>query len=128
MALYMHRSEPRGTRKKVSPLKRAGKAGRRVMHGRLISLDFFSRNWVGVAISVLLLVWYITNKYECRTSMERVQQLEKQLEIVKGDYINEHSTYMSSIREGAMEELARRNHLNLRVQDEPPFKLSYGSD
>ena len=125
MANYMH--TPANTRPtaSASPLKRGLRAGKNVIHGRIISLDFFSRHWVGVAIGVLLLVWYITNKYECRTSMERVQSLERQLEIVRGDYVNEHSTYMSRIREGAMEELARKNNLNLRVHDEPPFKLHY---
>ncbi|MDE5608638.1 MAG: hypothetical protein K2I64_06870 [Muribaculaceae bacterium] len=116
-----------GKAKSISPLKRGVRAGKNVIHGRMISLDFFSRHWIGVAIAVLLLVWYITNKYECRTSMERVQSLERRLEIVKGDYVNEHSTYMSRIREGAMEELARKNKLNLRVQDEPPYKLHYQS-
>ncbi|MBD5214443.1 MAG: hypothetical protein HDS75_06475 [Bacteroidales bacterium] len=111
--------------KAISPLKRGMRAGKNVIHGRMISIDFFSRHWIGVAIAVLLLVWYITNKYECRTSMERVQALERQLEIVRGDYVNEHSTYMSRIREGAMEELAQKNNLNLRVQDEPPYKLHY---
>lgn len=127
MATYMH--QPAGSRpkSKPSPLKRSLNAGRRAIHGRMISLDFFARNWVGVAISVLLLIWYITNKYECMTSMERVQRLEKQLEIAKGDYVNEHSKYMSSIREGAMEDLARRNNLNLKVQDEPPFKIKYNT-
>lgn len=129
MSRYMHQQSgatPRRATKK-SPLKRGLRAGKNVIHGRMISMDFFSRHWIGVAIAVLLLVWYITNKYECRTSMERVQSLERQLEIVKGDYVNEHSVYMSQIREGAMEELAKKNKLNLRVQDEPPYKLHYKS-
>lgn len=122
---YMHKPSDQPSKARRSPLKSGLRAGKRAVHGRLISLDFFSRNWVGVAISVLLLVWYITNKYECLTSMERIQELEKKLEIVKGDYVNEHSRYMSTIREGEMEQLARRNNLNLQVQDEPPFKLRY---
>lgn len=130
MARYMHTSsaKPGGSRKRStskSTLKKGLNAGKNVIHGKIISLDFFSRHWIGVAIGVVLLVWYITNKYECRTSMERVQALEKQLDIVKGDYINEHSTYMSCIREASLEKLAKDNKLDLRVQDEPPYKLTY---
>lgn len=102
-------------------------AGKGILHGRLISLDFFSRHWVAVAISVLLLVWYITNKYEYKTNMEKVNILQRELDIAKGDYINEHSQFMSSIREATLEELARRHGLNLVVQDEPPYKLKYNA-
>ena len=97
----------------------------RALRGRLISIDFFSRNWITVALLVLMFVWYITNKYECQTSMETIQKLEKQLEIVKTERVREQSRYMSRIRESAMHELVRRNHLDLEVQDTPPFKIQY---
>lgn len=106
-------------------MKRGLKAGSDILHGKFISIDFFSRHWVAVTVGVLLLVWYISNKYECQTSMEQVKKLENELEIVRGDYVNEHSRYMSSIREGVMEDLARKHHLNLKVQDAPPYKLKY---
>lgn len=97
----------------------------RALRGRLISIDFFYRNWITVALLVLMFVWYITNKYECQTSMETIQKLEKQLEIVKTERVREQSRYMSRIRESAMHELVRRNRLDLEVQDMPPFKIQY---
>ncbi|MDE6152800.1 MAG: hypothetical protein K2G21_01475 [Muribaculaceae bacterium] len=97
----------------------------RALRGRLISIDFFYRNWITVALLVLMFVWYITNKYECQTSMETIQKLEKQLEIVKTERVREQSRYMSRIRESAMHELVRRNRLDLEVQDTPPFKIQY---
>ncbi|MCM1449214.1 MAG: FtsL-like putative cell division protein [Clostridiales bacterium] len=97
----------------------------RALRGRLISTDFFSRHWITVALLVLMFVWYITNKYECQTSMETIQKLEKELEIVKTERIREQSDYMSRIRESSMRKLVRRNHLDLEVQDTPPFKIHY---
>lgn len=98
------------------------------LRGRIISTDFFSRHWIAVAILVLMFVWYITNKYECQTSMETIQKLEKQLEIAKTERIREQSLYMSRIRESSMRELVRRNRLNLEVQDTPPFKIPYNCE
>lgn len=113
-----------------TPGKRGGKSItgnmlRSAMRGRLISTDFFSRHWITVALLVLMFVWYITNKYECQTSMETIQKLEKKLEIVKTERIREQSEYMSRIRESSMRALVRRNHLDLEVQDTPPFKIHY---
>lgn len=95
------------------------------MRGRLISTDFFSRHWITVALLVLMFVWYITNKYECQTSMETIQSLEKELEIVKTERVREQSYYMSRIRESSMHDLVRRNNLDLEVQETPPFKIKY---
>lgn len=98
------------------------------LRGRFISTDFFSRHWISVALLVLMFVWYITNKYECQTSMETIQKLEKQLEIVRTERVREQSRYMSRIRESAMRDLVRRNRLDLEVQDTPPFKIHYNSN
>lgn len=97
----------------------------RAIRGRFISTDFFSRHWITVALLTLMFVWYMTNKYECRTSMETIQLLEKQLEREKTERIREQSHYMSRIRESSMTELVRRNNLDLQVQDTPPYKVKY---
>ena len=98
-----------------------------VLRGRFISTDFFSRHWITVALLVLMFMWYITNKYECQTSMETIQTLEKQLEIVKTERGREQSLYMSRIRESSMGQLVRRHRLDLSVQETPPYKLKYNS-
>lgn len=100
----------------------------RALRGRLISTDFFSRHWITVALLVLMFVWYITNKYECQTSMETIQKLEKELEIVRTERVREQSSYMSRIRESSMLQLVRRNRLDLQIQDTPPYKIKYNCD
>ena len=67
---------------------------------------------------------YITNRYQCLTRMEEIRKLEHELEIVQTERIRERSEYMSRIRESSMQELVDTMHLNLRIQDKPPYKLS----
>lgn len=64
---------------------------------------------------------YITNRYQCLTRMEEIRKLEHELEIVQTERIRERSEYMSRIRESSMQELVDTMHLNLRVQDKPPY-------
>ena len=67
---------------------------------------------------------YITNRYQCLTRMEEIRKLEHELEIVQTESIRERSEYMSRIRESSMQELVDTMHLNLRVQDKPPYRLA----
>lgn len=106
---------------------RVNKVMGRAIRGRFISTDFFSRHWITVALLTLMFVWYMTNKYECRTNMETIQKLEKQLERDKTERIREQSLYMSRIRESSMMVLVRRNNLDLQVQENPPYKIKYSS-
>ena len=51
----------------------------RTLHGRIISIDFFRRNWWVVLGVVVMLMVYITNRYTCQTQMERIRTLEREL-------------------------------------------------
>ncbi|MCC8071095.1 MAG: hypothetical protein LIO90_04755 [Bacteroidales bacterium] len=95
----------------------------RLIHGQLISSDFFSRNWLAIFAACILMLLYITNKYNCQTKMEEIRRLNKELEIVKTERIRVRSIYMSRIRESSMQELIDSLHLNLHVQEQPPYRL-----
>ena len=56
--------------------------------------------------------------------MEDIRKLEQELEIVETERIRERSTYMSRIRESSMQEMVDTMHLNLKIQDQPPYKLT----
>lgn len=96
----------------------------RMRHGRLLSTDFFARNWVPVLTIIIMFLIYITNKYQCQTRMETIQSLQHHLEVVKTERLLQHSIYMSRTRESAMRELVDTMRLNLSIQERPPFKIS----
>lgn len=97
----------------------------RALHGRLLSADFFAKNWVTILTIMVMFLVYITNKYQCQTRMETIQSLQRRLEIVETERVLQHSVYMSRIRESAMRELVDTMHLGLSIQERPPFKISY---
>lgn len=48
------------------------------MRGRWLSTHFFSRNWGIILALVILVMIYITNRYQCLTAMENIQKLNKE--------------------------------------------------
>ena len=96
----------------------------RAIHGRVLSLDFFRRNWAVVLGLMVMMMIYITNRYQCQTQMETIQKLEKQLEVAKTERVRAKSTYMSRIRESSMQEMVDSLRLHLTVQEQPPYRLS----
>lgn len=97
----------------------------RAVHGQLLTTEFFSRHWLKILVGVVMVLVYISNKYQCQTRMVTIDKLKRELEIVKNQCITERSLYMGRTRESAMQELIDTLHLNLRKQEQPPFKISY---
>ena len=100
----------------------------RALHGRILSVDFFRRNWLVVLGAVAMLMLYMSNRYTCQTQMEKIQQLEKDLEAAKTERIRAKSAYMSRIRESQMQHMVDSLGLGITVQDQPPFTLEREPD
>ena len=88
----------------------------RIFRGQVISSDFFARHWLPTLIFIIVIMVYITTKFTYRTNIEKIEALQKQLEIVQ----NESSR---RIRETSMQQMVDSLHLNLRVQPQPPYVL-----
>lgn len=96
---------------------------RRVLFGNVVTSGFFMRHWMPIFVLLVLIMIYITTKYQCMTSMERIRDLETELAITKTERIRQRSTYMSRIREAAMQQLADSVLPGFAVQEQPPFIL-----
>lgn len=97
----------------------------KALHGKLLSTDFFAKNWGKILCVLIMILIYITNKYNCQTRMETIQTLTRRLEVVETERIRERSTYMSRTRESGMQQLVDSMHLNLHIQEQPPFTIPY---
>lgn len=96
-----------------------------IIYGRVLSVDFFARHWLKVLLGVVMIMSFITNKYQCQTKMEEIRRLEQQLEIIETELLRVRGEYMSRVRESSMAHLVDSLNLDLKVQEQPPFKLSY---
>lgn len=97
----------------------------RILRGQILSVEFFARHWLAIIVVMVMILVYISNKYQWQTRMVTITELKKELEIVKNQCISERSDYMGNTRESAMQELVDSLNLNLSKQQQPPFKISY---
>lgn len=97
---------------------------RRLIYGQVVSSDLFARNWLALLLGVFMVLAYISGKYSCQTKMEEVKRLTHQYEIINAELVRCRSRYMSQIRESSMQQMVDSLHLNLKVQENPPYRLS----
>lgn len=121
-------NETKTSGKKSSLLQHGRNLVSRTVYGRLLSLEFFRRHWLGVFMCVMLVMIYISNKYSFQTRIETVNLLRSELGVVRTEFIRERSEYMSAIRESAMRRRLDSIGLDLTYQVQPPFRLSYGDE
>lgn len=93
------------------------------LRGSWLSTRFFSRYWGIILALVILVMIYITNRYQCLTAMETIQKLNNELEVVKSERIRQKSEYMNAIREKTMQQSIRNAGLDLTHRDQPPYRL-----
>lgn len=104
--------------------KKNGSVISSAVRGRWLSTRFFSRNWGIILALVVLVMIYITNRYQCLIAMENIQKLNKELEVIKSERIRQKSEYMNAIREKTMQKSIREAGLDLTHREQPPFKLT----
>lgn len=108
--------------------KRTRKQGLQAWHvfkdGRSVSLTFFRRNGWLIIISIVTVIWLMSQRYTNQSSMQNIKSLEKELRRSESEKLNAKAEYMSLIRETEMRKLMQRNRLNLDYQDRPPYILT----
>jgi len=97
--------------------------GRNVIFGRVISSDLFTRHWLAISISIIVIMVYITTKFTYKANLERITALEKELEVVQNEKDRERSEFRSRTRETSMQKLVDSLGLGLSVQPQPPFPI-----
>lgn len=107
-----------------SVIERSGNVMRRLIFGQVVSSDIFARNWLAMILGVFMVLAYISGKYSCQTKMEEVRRLTQQYEIINAELVRCRSNYMGKIRESSMQSMVDSLNLNLRVQENPPYRLS----
>lgn len=98
---------------------------RHVLWGNVVTSDFFWRHKLKIFVALVLIMIYISTKYQCLTSMESIRRLEQELEVVRTERIRAKSDYMSRIRESSMAALADSIHPGLKARTAPPVLIDY---
>lgn len=97
---------------------------KRLLYGNVVTAEFFGRHWIKFFLLVIIVMVYISTKYQCMTNMESIKKLENDLNIVKTESVRERSDYMSRIRESSMQQMVDSLIPGLKVPVQPPYVLN----
>lgn len=93
--------------------------------GRKVSVDFFLRHKFSVGLIIVMLVSYMGSKYLYLEDIEEMRKLSQKLEIAETKCVQVKTLYMNQIRESEMTRRVDSMKLNLKVQENPPFYVTY---
>lgn len=96
----------------------------RLFQGTFLSLDFFKRYWIYVVFATLMMLMYISNKYNYQSDKAKLGAMKVMLNNASTDFVYASSRYNSRILESQMKTYVDSMGLDLSVSEEPPFKLT----
>lgn len=93
-------------------------------YGRSVSLEFFKTHAWLMLIFVVAVISLMGLRYKTKTKMSEIKQLNKELQRVESEKLQEKARYMSLIRETEMRKMVAEKGLDLQYQDQPPYELT----
>lgn len=92
--------------------------------GRIVSHDILVRHWKKIAVGLLLIMIYISNRYTCQQRQAEINSLERELRDLRYESMTISSELMGSSRQSQVQELVESKGLDLEESKQPPFQLS----
>lgn len=94
-----------------------------VMGGTVLTGNFFTKNLRFIAIFILLVVLYISNRYTVSERMSRIERLQHELKDAKYESVAISAKLIGVSREIKIKELVEKNGLDIDFTKEPVYKL-----
>jgi len=94
-----------------------------IMSGGVLKADFVIRHLRMIILVVMLVFFYIGNRYSCLSKLRRINELQKELEYIKYESIDVSSQLTGKNRLSQIEELVKKQGLDLESAKSPPYIL-----
>lgn len=91
-----------------------------VIQGRAVSSRFFKEHFFATSIVVIICLATIAVRFQCAMSQNKIERLERQINVMCTEKQRERSRYMTITRESAMTQLVDSLQLGLSVPDRRP--------
>ena len=94
-----------------------------ILGGGILKEEFIVRHTKMIVLIVILLFFYISNRYTCLMKIREIDYLQVQLRDVKYESLSISAQLTGNTRPSQVEELVKRQGLNLEKATTPPYKL-----
>lgn len=94
-----------------------------IMDGSFLSTDFFRQQYKFMLLIVVLLIFYIGNRYSMNAKIAEVDRLKQELTETRYEALVQNSNLMQESRQSHIRKLVEERGLDLKETTQPPFHL-----
>lgn len=94
-----------------------------ILGGTVLTEDFFWKNARFFITVFIILVLYISNRYTCIEKRARIESLQRELKDAKYESLTIASELMGVSRESRVEDLVKKNGVEISQTEEPTYKI-----
>lgn len=94
-----------------------------IIGGDILATDFFHRQTKLLVLIMVLILFYIHNRYACQQQMIEIDKLKKELIDIKYDALTRSSELMEKSRQSRIEEYIATKESDLQTSTNPPYLI-----
>ena len=94
-----------------------------IIGGAILATDFFRRQTKLLVLIMVLILFYIHNRYACQQQMIEIDKLKKELIDIKYDALTRSSELMERSRQSRIEEYIATKESDLQTSTNPPYLI-----
>ena len=94
-----------------------------IIGGDIQATDFFRRQTKLLVLIMVLILFYIHNRYACQQQMIEIDKLKKELIDIKYDALTRSSELMEKSRQSRIEEYIATKESDLQTSTNPPYLI-----
>lgn len=99
-----------------------------VLSGSVLTEDFFVKNTVFIAVVLVLMVLYISSRYNYIEQMSKIESLQKELKDAKYEYQTVSSQLTAVSRQSQVIKLVEQDQLGLEISSKPSYQIMEKED
>lgn len=122
----MNMKEPNGQTNRTERRKRH--SWRSIVGGDILTTALFQNQGKMIALIMLLVLFYINNRYACQQQLIEIDKLKKELTDVKYDALTLSSELMEKSRQSRIEEYIASKNSQLGTATKPPYLIREDQD
>lgn len=94
-----------------------------ILGGDILANEMFRKQWKLMVLIMVLIFFYIDNRYSCQQQLIEIDKLKVELTDVKYDALTRSSELMEKSRQSKIQEYIESKQSDLEIATNPPYLI-----
>ena len=94
-----------------------------ILGGDILANEMFRKQWKLMVLIMVLILFYIDNRYSCQQQLIELDRLKVELTDVKYDALTRSSELMEKSRQSKIQEYIEKKQSELEIATNPPYLI-----